>query len=262
MNNKPLISVVMSVYNGAEYLNEAIKSILDQNYSNLEFIMINDGSTDNSFEIMSSFDDDRIIIIDQENKGLTKSLNIGVAKAKGEYIARQDADDISLTDRFENFLKYQKRNTNVDIYSTPAFIIDENGEVKKTIPNYFRRNGFSQELLNYSNSMIHGTLIVKADIIKEYKYNEEFRYSQDFELYHRLIYNGYNISYDDSNISYQLRIHKNSISRRNREEQIVLWKRILESRKIKLHDFTTKNRIYFKLIDVFFYIKKKLAHLI
>ena len=90
-----LISVVMPVYNGEKYLREAIDSILAQTLIDFEFIIINDGSTDNSKSIIESYDDKRIIYIEQENKGLSKSLNIGISLSNGEFIARMDQDDVS-----------------------------------------------------------------------------------------------------------------------------------------------------------------------
>ena len=254
-----LISVIMSVYNSDLYLSDAINSILKQSYTNFEFIIINDGSNDNSFSIINQYkeQDSRIILINQENQGLTKSLNHGVKIAKGEYIARQDADDISMHDRFLNFIRFIE-DSDVDIYSTPAYTINETNEIKKIIPNFFRRNGFKERLLDYYNSMVHGTLIVKSEIIKRNLYNENFRFSQDFELYHRLMGIGYNISYDKNNISYKLRIHKDSITAKNKTGQLKLYKSINNSNNKKYYKSTLFNRVYFRSIDVLFFIKEKL----
>ena len=96
----------MSVYNGAPYLHEAIKSILGQTWSDFEFIIINDGSTDDSLQIINSFNDPRIIVIDQENIGLADSLNKGLDLAQGDLIARMDADDISLPYRLQKQIEF------------------------------------------------------------------------------------------------------------------------------------------------------------
>ena len=100
MENKPLCSVVMSVYNGEEYSKESIDSILQQSYVNFEFIIIDDASTDSSLEIIQSYDEPRIILI-QNNKNLflAASLNKGIRIAKGDYIVRMDADDVSMPER-------------------------------------------------------------------------------------------------------------------------------------------------------------------
>ena len=106
MNNP--ISVVMSVYNGEIYLYEAIESILNQTFTNFEFIIIDDGSTDNSAEIIKSYDDNRIVLIQQGNKGLAAALNEGIKIAKGKFIARMDADDISLPTRLETQIQFME----------------------------------------------------------------------------------------------------------------------------------------------------------
>jgi glycosyltransferase involved in cell wall biosynthesis len=225
-----LITVIMSVYNGETYLDKAIKSILEQSYSDLEFVIVNDGSTDNSLQIIEKYAriDNRIIVINQENMGLAKALNNAIEKSSGEYIARMDADDISTPLRFENFINYIKENDNVDLYSTPSYIIDEDDHIKKIIPNYFARNGFNQKKLNYYNCIIHGTLIIRSNLLKKFKYNEKFRYSQDFELYHRLARNGYYINYDNNNITYKLRTHMKSVSKSHNLEQLLLYKQIFK----------------------------------
>jgi hypothetical protein len=109
--------------------------------------------------------------------------------ATGEYIARQDADDIS-------GLNFLLKNKDIDIYSTQSILINENGQLIKIIPNYFRRNGFDQKMMNLHNSL----MIIKSCIIKNHKYSE------NFELYHRLIKLGYVILYDNKNISYKLSV--------------------------------------------------------
>jgi len=114
------VSIVMSVYNAQKYLDEAIESILNQTYSNFEFIIINDGSTDKSLEIIENYakKDSRIIVINRENKGLIYSLNEGIRKANGKYIARMDADDISLPQRLEKQVEFMEKNKNIGICGT------------------------------------------------------------------------------------------------------------------------------------------------
>ena len=98
----PSISVIMPVYNTAKYLNEAIDSILNQTYKDFEFIIIDDCSTDGSLDIIKTYSDDRIILIENEtNKGYVYGLNYALSFAKGKYIARMDSDDISLPNRFK-----------------------------------------------------------------------------------------------------------------------------------------------------------------
>ena len=110
--SKPLVSVLMAVYNGEKYLLEAIESILNQTYTNFEFLIINDGSTDSTEEIILSYSDQRIRYIkNEQNLKLIASLNKGLDLAKGKYIARMDADDISLPDRLEKQVNFLERNS-------------------------------------------------------------------------------------------------------------------------------------------------------
>lgn len=247
MKDKFFISVVMSVYNSEEHLSESIESILKQTFSNFEFIIINDGSTDNSSNIIKKYQniDKRIITIDQKNMGLTKSLNKGIQIAKGDYIARMDADDISIPERFSNFIKYCKLYEKVNIYSTPSYLLNSN----KIIPSYIRRNGFNIKMLNYTNSLIHGTLIIDTQLLKKFRYDEDYRYAQEFNLYHRLIHSGYKIHYDKNNISYRLRIHENQVSNTNSEKQIELYHKTLKEFNKKIYKNNMINRILFKLMD-------------
>ena len=262
--NYPLISVIMSVYNCEKYVSQSIESIINQTYSHFEFIIINDGSTDNSLTIIKKYEkiDSRIILIDQKNLGLTKSLNKGINIAKGDYIARMDSDDISLLDRFMNFITYYKKNQNLMIYTNPAIAIDSFGNSIRKIPSYLRRNGFNVRMLNYSNSLIHGTLIINSELIKKTQYDEGYRFAQEFNLYHRLIFNGYKINYDRNNISYLLRIHDGQVTNLNSKNknnlQIELYYKTLKEFNKKIYKSNIINRIRFKFLDLYFYIQTKL----
>jgi len=125
-----LISVILPVYNGAPYLDEAIVSILKQTHDNFELIVINDGSTDKSLEILEKYaiQDSRIIIINRQNKGLVYSLNEGILKAKGKYIARMDADDVSDISRLESQIEYIEKH-NLDICGGHYLLIDDEGRI-------------------------------------------------------------------------------------------------------------------------------------
>ena len=113
------VSVVMSVYNCEQYVGETIQSIIDQTFTDWEFIIINDCSRDRSAEVIRKFDDPRIIFIDnKENKGQSANLNYGISIAKGEYIARTDHDDISYPTRFEKQVKYLDDHPDVVLLGT------------------------------------------------------------------------------------------------------------------------------------------------
>ena len=122
-DNSPLVSVVMSVFNGETLLDKSIKSILAQTFTDFEFIIIDDGSTDKTPDIIKKYETDgRVIVITQENIGLTKSLNKAIKIARGELIARQDADDISLKERLLCLVNEFKKNPALVLCGTRAVI--------------------------------------------------------------------------------------------------------------------------------------------
>lgn len=124
----PKVSVVMSVYNGSPYLREAISSILTQSFSDFEFIIIDDGSTDNSVEIITSFNDSRILLVRQNNTGLAKALNKGIAISNTSYIVRMDADDISLPDRIKLQFEFLEKTPHCIAVGSNAIEIDKDGK--------------------------------------------------------------------------------------------------------------------------------------
>ena len=187
MKRRPLISVVMSVYNCEKYINEAIESILNQTYSNLEFIIVNDGSTDSSLDIIQYHmkNDQRIVLLNRENKGLPFSLNEGIKKSKGKYIARMDADDISILSRLEEQLEYILKH-NLDLVYSDTLLIDKNGE---EICATYRPKNVEKVLSNLEihNFIPHPTILIKSDVFEKYGfYNILYKTGQDLELWLRL----------------------------------------------------------------------------
>jgi glycosyltransferase involved in cell wall biosynthesis len=177
--HNPQISVIMSTYNNEESLEKSIKSILNQSFKNFEFIIINDGSTDSSNNIIEHYAnlDSRIINISQINKGLTKSLNIAINIAKGKYIARQDADDESLPDRFSVQLDWLEKY-DYDFCSSRA-ILNNSGRIIPAL-TYF----LPYKLITlFKNPFIHGSFLIKRKILEEINgYDESFIYAQDYKL--------------------------------------------------------------------------------
>ena len=128
-----LVSVVLPVYNGAKYLRDAIDSMLAQSYANFELIIIDDGSTDDSINIISAFNDPRIRLYSQENQGLAATLNRGITLAKGAYIARQDQDDVSLPNRLSKQAAFLETNPDYGMVGTWASIWERN-ETDRALP--------------------------------------------------------------------------------------------------------------------------------
>ncbi|MBA7489541.1 hypothetical protein ES702_00075 [subsurface metagenome] len=220
MPNNPKITVVMPVYNGEKYLKEAIESILNQTFTDFEFIIINDGSTDSSFEIIQNYEDERIKIINNEkNIGLTKSLNKALKVARSEYIARQDADDVSLPNRFERQTRYFEKYPELALVGTSIYEIDENGN---TIgKNIALTNPGIKNLLR-GNKFTHGSVMFKKKVIDRLGgYNESLKYAQDYELWLRIAKH-----YEVRNLPdtlYQLRSHSKKIGVSTSERELALY---------------------------------------
>lgn len=190
-NEKPLVSVVMSVYNTEKFVHNAIESILNQTFTDFEFIIIDDASTDNTPQILHSFSKHPKIkiITNKKNIGLSKSLNKWLTAASGKYIARQDADDFSAEDRLEKQIAYLEYNTDVSLLGTGAVIIDNEGKELcirhvLTKPEHLLAK-FTQ--LELTNPLFHGSIMFRKSDIREIgNYREGFRYAQDHDLYLRL----------------------------------------------------------------------------
>lgn len=214
--NIPKISVVMSVYNGEEYLSQAIESVLNQTFGDFEFIIINDASVDKTEKILASYKekDSRVRITSNEsNLGLTKSLNIGLSEAKGEYIARMDADDISLPCRFQDQYDFMEKNNDFVLIGGGAEIIDRKGILIRegnvpSNPNLVKFN-----LIFSKPPIFHSSIFFRKKEIRETGgYNESHKYSQDFELYLRLLENKYKIANLEKKLI-KYRIHEKAITK-------------------------------------------------
>ena len=217
MFDNPKISVIMSVYNGEKYLREAIESILNQTFTDFEFIIVNDGSTDDTLEIIQSYNDERIKIINNEqNIGLTKSLNKALKQAKGKYIARQDADDVSLPNRFEEQIKYLEEHSEIAVLGTSKYVINKDGKILRKV---IALSDPGKILFN-DNAFTHGSVMLKKAVVDKLGYyNELFRYSQDYELWLRIVKH-----YKVSNLTqplYKLRSHEENIRVTNVEEAML-----------------------------------------
>lgn len=177
----------MPVYNGEKYLKESIESILNQTYGDFEFIIVDDGSTDGSVEIINSFSDERIKLIKSEHRGIVESLNLGIKQSKGEYIIRTDSDDISELNRFEILVEYMEENKDISIAGSWATTIDKNGKkigVMEFPP--VSNKEIKKYILKYC-PFIHPSVIIKKTTLDEVGYYKNFRYVEDYELWTRIL---------------------------------------------------------------------------
>jgi glycosyltransferase involved in cell wall biosynthesis len=187
----PLISVVMSVYNDALYLREAVKSVLEQSFSDFEFIIIDDCSTDNSFEILQEFEkeDGRIRLIHNDvNCGLTVSLNKGIKLARGEFVARMDGDDISDKSRFEKQVLYMQEYSDCVALSGQVAFIDSDGLKFGESCNSLDHNGIEEKLWEgFGSALVHAAVMFRKDALNKVGgYRIEAGHSEDLDLYLRL----------------------------------------------------------------------------
>lgn len=183
MEDKPKVSVIMSVYNGMPYLNMAVGSILEQSYKNFEFIIVDDASEDDSWKYLVSKKDERIKLIrNKKNLGLARSLNIALRQANGDYIARMDADDISSPDRLRIQLKFMEGNPTTDICGLFVSVIDKQGKVIGIIKKPVTDKEIKRRLY-WLTPIIHPTWFVKREVFAKLKgYDEKWDYVEDFEF--------------------------------------------------------------------------------
>lgn len=212
MTKPPYVSVIMAVKDGEKYIHDSINSILTQEFDNFEFLIINDGSTDGTLEILNQYKDLRIKIFSQENQGLSRSLNLGLRHASGKYIARQDHDDISLPERLKIQVDYLDSNLSCGLVGSHAQIWE--GDVFKgrmhqhpTDPDILKF-----ELL-FNNPFVHSSWMFRRSLVDEIGfYTEDPRREppEDYEYVSRI-----SQSYDVANIPKALVIYrevKSSIS--------------------------------------------------
>ena len=184
MEVQPTISVVMSVYKEPiDWIRSSIDSVLQQSFGDFEFIIICDNPDyEECILLLKEYElkDNRIILLfNEKNIGLTKSLNKGVAIAHGKYIARMDADDLSHSDRFDSQIQFMKSHPEIDICHTNFNCINQDGHVFRR--NVVTKNRISQDLLFWHNIVGHSTVMLKRELLKyrEPLYNENYISSQD-----------------------------------------------------------------------------------
>ena len=217
----PSISVIMSVRNASSYLEKSIESILNQTFTNFEFLIMNDGSNDNSLEKLEKYSkiDERIVLFSQKNKGLTKSLNFLINESTSSIIARMDADDICHKNRFEQQLNFLKKNKDYSLVGCNATCIDFKDERQK-VTNLPSGNFYIKKRLNFYNTFIHSSVMFRKEKFLEVGgYDESFPVSQDYDLWLKMskLRNSRFKNLKENLIS--LRIHEGSISEKNKELQ-------------------------------------------
>lgn len=210
------VSIILPVYNCEKFIGKTIESILNQTFPNFELLILNDGSNDQSLNVIQEFNDDRIQIISRENKGLISTLNELVDYASSDIIARIDGDDICELDRIEKQLN--KIREGYDIVSSNAYLIDINDNIiGETRYPSSQRDIISHMV--YNSPLIHPAVMAKKQVFN-IKYSHEDIYAEDYELWIKAIleygYTAY--SFKESLIRY--RIHSDSVCNSNQDKQI------------------------------------------
>jgi glycosyltransferase involved in cell wall biosynthesis len=217
----PLISVLLPVFNAEKYLGAAISSILNQTYSSFELLAINDGSTDGSLAILQAYraSDSRIKIISRENRGLIATLNEGIQLAKGEIIARMDADDIAMPDRLELQLEALNKHPEIICVGGQVELIDESDRKIGLLKQPLTHQKIENAHLNGHTSICHpAAIFYKAAVVDVGGYCSRFPSAEDFDLWLRLGERGELANIP--NMAIQYRLHSNSVSEKNQHEQL------------------------------------------
>lgn len=242
------VSVIMPVYNAEKYIKAAVESILDQTFSNFEFLVFDDASTDGSLDILRSFSDDRINLhTSKENLGYLSHLNHGLRIAQGKYIARMDADDIAAKERLEQQWSFMEANPKVGLLGS-SFV--KFGAVQRTVNLPTTHDELKLRLLHI-NPFCHSTIMLRTQLLKEHElsYPAAYYTTEDYWLWSRISEVSTIASLPE--ILLQYRVHEKSISEVRKDYQRNLAKSIQNEnliRFLKLSDDELQPEVYQKMI--------------
>jgi len=250
MKNNPLVSVIIPTYNKSQYLREAIESVLNQTYKNIEVIVVDDGSTDNTGEIVKLFNDSRIIYFWQGNKGPASARNTGIKKAQGKYIAFLDSDDLWLKEKLEKQIDFMGKNPEIGLLGTGCYEITDKGKVigKKIFPG--KNEILQRDLIKY-NPFIQSSIITKREVFDKVGfYDKKFQESEDYELWLRIAGN-----YKIRNLEEPLmmkRYYKEGLSPAKDKKQLYF---VLEAKKVVIHRGQYPKWCYIYLLKSWIFMK-------
>lgn len=225
--SRPVVSVVMSVYNGEKYLKDSLESILGQSYKNFEFIIINDGSTDDTLKIIKSYKDPRIVLLDRANRGLVSSLNEGIREARGRYVARQDDDDISLPNRIRNQVALIQKS-NAVLVSSAFAMFDEDPQDWLDVQCMVNNDLILKRELWVKNPFGHGATMFNREAAIKVGLYEEIGPAEDYDLWIKLV--GQGLFAYLTEVGYLWRINPSGITQTKASEQAECAKLIRTSR--------------------------------
>jgi glycosyltransferase involved in cell wall biosynthesis len=249
-----LASVVMTVFNGEDYIEEAIKSILNQSFRDFEYIIINDGSTDGTHKLLAQINDKRVKVYHfDQNDGVANALNFAIAQANGKWIFIQDADDVSLPERLEEQLKFLNEYPDTVVLGSLVHCISGNKSISKdrldNYPKYWNSIISPKEIvkeIHFKMPFCHGsTAFLKQVFIKAGKYNPMYKIAHDYDLLSRM--NEFGHYRKILKVLYHYRIRKDSVAHKNMlltcNEVMIISSNFIYSRYFK--HLNRKPRFYF-----------------
>ena len=221
--DNPFFSIVIPLYNKAEYIIDTLNSVKNQTYKNFEVILINDGSTDNSSHKLEQISDTNFHIINQENQGVSVARNNGIKNATGDYIAFLDADDYWYPNHLSEFIKSIKKHANESVFCNNYRIYQTKNKFKKTLFSYLPNNNQIQQIDNYfKSSFINdiawtSAVCIKKNVFNTYTFDNSLRSTEDTDLWIRLGLT-YSFIFNTCVTAKQNKYVKNSLSKLNNLE--------------------------------------------
>lgn len=208
----PKVSVIIPVYNAERFIKETVESILAQTYQDFEIVVINDGSTDKSAEIIRSFDDKRIIYSYQKNQGLSIARNEAILKSNGEYIALLDQDDLWLPEKIEKQISLLDSSPEIGLVCSDCYVIDSQGKIMDKVFNQCKHSkGMVLPQLFLDNFISCPTAVIrKLALNKVGLFDPDFSIAADYDLWLRIA-QFFDIEYTDIPLA-KYRIHANNMS--------------------------------------------------
>jgi glycosyltransferase involved in cell wall biosynthesis len=226
MENKPLVSVLIPCYNVAPFVTQAIDSIINQTYKNIELIIINDGSTDDTFEKLKEFEkkDNRVKLYNNEtNIGLIKTLNKGIDLCNGLYISRFDADDIMPLNRIEKQIAIVNQNLKIELITSYLTYVTPNGNYHSKVESFYGYTLQSAKFISlFETPLAHPGMFIKTSVLRKVNFSDNLQnqHIEDYDLFSNLLFNNINLFVQtDNKDRYFYRRNPNSVSNNNKEIQ-------------------------------------------
>lgn len=262
-------SVIMSIYNGEQFLSDAILSVLNQTFTDFEFIIINDGSTDNSLKIAQSFSqqDRRIKLFDRKHSGLANALNFALAKCNGKYIAHIDADDVWLPEKLDLQINFLNNHPDISIIGSSIIFINKEGrEIRKVGFNkqeFYDNQRIRKEIVK-RNLFCHSSVVFRKYVLESSgNYDPNFEVSLDYDLWSRILSNAKGVILKMPLVKY--RTHNNMLSTTHRKllirESYAVRKQIIRGLALSR---TWHLRILYDIMKMWitFYYQRLLSHVL